>query len=433
MKDCPQCGAHYMDQVDFCFEDGSVLIVDESAAVTEELDWDDELPMPGNIQFGGQNTAPPAASVPVPSGPVPALQFTPAPAIPLADNVQGFLGGDEMPPSPQIFSNAPPPVDAPVPAPKKASPAPVVEELPEIHEFVEVADEHDADDEQEEPGKSRKTWLFFGGVAATTVLGVGALGLAGSVLVGGLVITNGADEANQAEPSEVATMASPEIDVAAKSTPKVVEPIQDAIDEPAIAEPAVAGMNEPGAAPLTGATPGSPGSETPEAVAQPVSAVAVNTDPQPANGGTGNPVPEQPASQPVTTVKEIPSSVAKPVKPDPVGTTTPVDTIVEKKPVEPAAPIIAEPKKEAPVEEAPAKEPVAQKRLITVLVTRPSATTETKLLVNGIERGEGMRWPLRLKLEEGSHEFTVVENGVESKFKKDLPFKETMIVLSLTN
>ena len=162
MKTCPKCGANYTAYIDFCFEDGGVLTLADTAGFGADDPTELDVPSPGNLP-----TSKRGPEITEEATQIAELQFTPAPSPPVRNSV-GYTGG-ETPRAPeiQVLEEAPPPpsstpepepVRTPERVPPKATPA---EDFP--------TDTH-------ERGSQRKVGLLLaavGGLTAVVLVGVG--------------------------------------------------------------------------------------------------------------------------------------------------------------------------------------------------------------------------------------------------------------------
>ena len=418
MKYCSTCGEKYSDRVDFCFADGAVLgsgVADSASSFVADT-FDDDVPMPGNLKLGAPSDHP----QPIPDTDVVALAFTPVPANSRAAAPKGFTSPPpvEAEPKKPASTDDTQPIKAPLTAKELASaataPPPIRTEggpeRPVVDREIVGTDAGDSS------STGNRTLIVVGAAMAT--LGVGAV----VVMVGmfgfaGFMIGSSTDQ-----PETTVASASTKTNATEEATIKEpTEPLDEVAttertaDADSVDDAANVDADNPvdGVAALDVEDEGTPPAANPSSEAE--------SGEQETVSGGGD-------IQPVAVVPVPPKGPA-----EPASSPSPVIETPEVKPDEPAVAVVDEPATEPAVEIAPVKpEPKPEPRKVNVLLVSSSVGgSAAKLTVDGKDRGNGARWPLRLELTEGEHVFVVGEGADAKTHTKTVRYQSSMVIVNL--
>lgn len=394
MKNCTHCGKVYSDWVDFCFDDGTVLVQERGGSVTVEFDLEEtDAPLPGNLVFGGSSDVRAVQTKEEPA----VLNFTPIPKAPVPNALKGYstpksdaTQKPEAEQKPELKAAEMPP-----------TPPPEAEPLAITSAAVSPL-------EPDEPRSKRTVPIFVAAAASSFVLLAALGGMA-------LFASAGFYAQKKGEDKELALLEEAKVAETAPVPPDVVspEPVEEPVDtdnelldtdvaEEVAPEVSVAEMPTSDVPSQSTSTADQPVLDTPTKAA---SAPPVQRRPMAPRVVTGNPVTPKPR----TPASEAP--VAK-------VTTSDAPASVVNKPVT--------------AEVAVPEPPEAPKRMVNVLVLLPGADGQpVNLTVDGTRMGEGKLWPVRLQLSEGPHRMVVEHKGEKTERSRVVEFKESMVIMTL--
>lgn len=403
MKNCTHCGKAYSDWVDFCFDDGTVLVQEQGGSVTVEFDLEEtDAPLPGNLIFGGSADVRAVQAKEEPA----VLAFTPVPKAPVPKELKGY--------------STPKPEEDPKPEPKTPEPEgpkPAHAPPPKAEPFsMPASDVSPIEVDEPQEHRPKRTVVIFVAAAASSFVLLAALGGTALFASAGFYAKQ-KDERKELALLEEAKVADVVPEVPEVSAPEPAETPADTDTELLDTDDVVADAAVPDADVVN--VPVEPNSivDKPALAAPPKvsSAQPVQRRPMAPREVTGNPVTPKSRAQ----SNGEPVVTRPPAKP-PVAKVTANDA--------PASVV----NKPVTAEVATPEPPEAPKRMVNVLVLLPGADGQpVNLTVDGTRMGEGKLWPVRLQLSEGPHRIVVEHKGEKTERSKMVEYKESMVIMTL--